>query len=234
MFSDLRLDDLERHVEELDHFVAKNVSHLNTEVDTLYQGLRPITSLGEAVNKTASSLAAQIKEVEALEREIVDLEADQMSNEWNLESLADQVDRLDDRNQMNEYIRSDIKSIKEHSNLQEIKQLMLSQELQRIITMQDQKIAKQSADLAQVQAALIEERYLKRMEMADYEKRVRTSITLEMDIMMAKMETFFEAKMAKLDERDKTGKLFHELLTSRPDVDESQVINLKLDPKLLH
>ena len=142
LFSDLRLDDLERHVEELDHFVAKNVSHLNTEVDTLYQGLRPITSLGEAVNKTASSLAAQIKEVEALEREIVDLEADQMSNEWNLESLADQVDRLDDRNQMNEYIRSDIKSIKEHSNLQEIKQLMLSQELQRIITMQDQKVSR--------------------------------------------------------------------------------------------
>jgi hypothetical protein len=56
-----------------------------------------------------------------------------------------------------------------------------------------------------------------------------------MDIMMAKMESFFEAKMAKLDERDKTGKLFHELLTNRrPDVDESQVINLKLDPKLLH
>ena len=125
--------------------MAKNVSHLNSEVDTLYQGLRPITSLGDAVNKTASSLAAQMAEVEALEREIVDLEADQMSNEWNLESLADQVDRLDQQNEMNDYIRSDIKSIKEHSNLQEIKQLMLSQELQRIITLQDQKVSAQSA-----------------------------------------------------------------------------------------
>jgi len=66
--------------------------------------------------------------------------------------------------------------------------------------------------LARVQAALIEERYLKKLEMENYEKRVKQSITIEMDIMMAKMKNFFDEKTKQFDERDSTNRLFHEIL----------------------
>ena len=129
-FLDLRIDLLERHLEELDHFVTKNITQLNTEVDDLFGGM----------SGTDFNQATEDETVENVEGQLHDLQLGQQANHWNLESLADQVDKLDDRGEINQYLRSDVTSLKEQQNLQEIKQLMMSQELRRIITVQDQKV----------------------------------------------------------------------------------------------
>jgi hypothetical protein len=77
------------------------------------------------------------------------------------------------------------------------------------------QIAKQSADLAKVQAALIEERYLKRMEMQASERQVKNAINIEMQVMMAKMQSFFEEKTEQLEEKAATSQLFYEVLKTK-------------------
>ena len=114
-FLDLRIDLLERHLEELDHFVTKNITQLNTEVDDLFGGM----------SGTDFNQATEDETVENVEGQLHDLQLGQQANHWNLESLADQVDKLDDRGEINQYLRSDVTSLKEQQNLQEIKQLMM-------------------------------------------------------------------------------------------------------------
>ena len=115
---DIRIDLVESKIEQLDQFVHKAVS------DNPNPGI---------ANPDISDLAL-------VEVKLTDLENTQKSNKWNLESLADQVDRLDERRNVNEYLRADMSNLKEQQNLQEIKQLMMTQELKRIITHQDQKV----------------------------------------------------------------------------------------------
>jgi hypothetical protein len=110
---------LERHVEELDHvFKLQNHtdSHQIQHDDDDLEGFHEIKA------------------------DIHELELAQQDNHWNLESLSDQVDRVQEKGQYNDYLRNDMNSLKEQQNLQEIKHLMMSQEMQRIITTQDQKV----------------------------------------------------------------------------------------------
>ena len=95
------------------------------------------------------------------------------------------------------------------------------------------QIAKQSADLSRVQAALIEERDLKRIEMADYERRVKESLDIEMQIIMAKMTTFFDSKMDEYDQKQKSKhffdkKLLEEILSPRDDVENAEMIKIQI------
>ena len=80
---------------------------------------------------------------------------------------------------------------------------------------------------------MIEERYLKRIEMADYERRVKESLDIEMQIIMAKMTTFFDSKMDEYDQKHKSKhffdqKLLEEILSPRDDVENAEMIKIQI------
>ena len=104
-FSDVRLEQLEIRVDELDHFVVKNVTGLNQEVENLYHELGPIEILDEKINKTKILIETQKGEVRDLQADFLGLSQTSLSNEVNIENLADEIDRLDQRRNFNEYLR---------------------------------------------------------------------------------------------------------------------------------
>ena len=99
------MEQLEIRVDELDHFVVKNVTGLNQEVDNLYHELEPIEILDEKINRTEILIESQESEVRDLQAEFLGLSQKSLSNEVNIENLADEIDRLDERRNFNEYLR---------------------------------------------------------------------------------------------------------------------------------
>lgn len=99
------MEQLEIRVDELDHFVVKNVTGLNHEVENLYHELEPIKILDEKINKTEISIETQGSEVQDLQAEFLGLSQKSLSNEVNIENLADEIDRFDERRNFNEYLR---------------------------------------------------------------------------------------------------------------------------------
>ena len=99
------MEQLEIRVDELDHFVVKNVTGLNYEVENLYHELEPIKILDEKINKTEISIETQGSEVQDLQAEFLGLSQKSLSNEVNIENLADEIDRFDERRNFNEYLR---------------------------------------------------------------------------------------------------------------------------------
>ena len=99
------MEQLEIRVDELDHFVVKNVTGLNHEVENLYHELEPIKILDEKINKTEISIETQASEVQDLQAEYLGLSQKSLSNEVNIENLADEIDRFDERRNFNEYLR---------------------------------------------------------------------------------------------------------------------------------
>ena len=69
--------------------------------------------------------------------------------------------------------------------------------------------------------------------MADYEKRVKESLDIEMQIIMAKMTTFFDSKMNEYDQKQQSKnfpdqKLLEEILSSRDDVENAEMIKIQI------
>ena len=92
-------------MDELDHFVVKNVTGLNNEVENLHHELAPIEILDEKINKTEILIETQESDVRNLQAKFLGLSQKSLSNEVNIENLADEIDRLDERRNFNEYMR---------------------------------------------------------------------------------------------------------------------------------
>ena len=50
--------------------------------------------------------------------------------------------------------------------------------------------------------------------MEDYERRVKVSLNIEMEVMMAKMESFFDQRTKQFAEQESTSRLFYEILNT--------------------
>ena len=69
--------------------------------------------------------------------------------------------------------------------------------------------------------------------MADYERRVKESLDIEMQIVMAKMTSFFDSKMDEYDKKRKfknfpDQKLLEEILSPRDDVENAEMIKIQI------
>ena len=69
--------------------------------------------------------------------------------------------------------------------------------------------------------------------MADYERRVKESLDIEMQIVMAKLTSFFDSKMDEYDQKRKSKnfsdqKLLEEILSPRDDVENAEMIKIQI------
>ena len=72
--------------------------------------------------------------------------------------------------------------------------------------------------------------------MADYERRVKESLDIEMQVAMAKMNHFFESKLAELDQKrvKNENRLLEdilaprEILSPRDDVENAEMIDIRI------
>ena len=85
--------------------MVKNVTGLNHEVQNLYHELEPIEKLEEKLNQTEVTLINRESEIHDLQAEFLGLNQKSLSNEVNIENLADEIDRMDERRNFNEYLR---------------------------------------------------------------------------------------------------------------------------------